>query len=215
MLTLIATGMSIGFSASTSCTAVCFPILIPYLASQSSTRILGGLKTVLLFSAGRLISYMALGIIVAWIMGSMNISPLMTPIVTIILSLVLVLHGLNTLGAFNFSQRPIAKACRGISSGKPHFIMGLLVGLRPCVPLLAALMYTVNLSSIFEVMVFMLCFGIASSLLVIAFGVAGRGFINLLVSRIGLERMRRLSGLVLVILGAFFLLQGIGGVIHL
>lgn len=64
-------------------------------------------------------------------------------------------------------------------------------------------------------MVFMLCFGIASSLLVIAFGVAGRGFINLLVSRIGLERMRRLSGLVLVILGAFFLLQGIGGVIHL
>ncbi|MBN1369907.1 MAG: sulfite exporter TauE/SafE family protein [Dehalococcoidaceae bacterium] len=214
MLSLIITGMSLGFSAGTSCTAVCFPILIPYLASDTSTRILSGLKTVLLFSAGRLVSYMALGVGVAFILGSADISPLMVPVVTLILSLVLVLYGLNTLGAFNTSQKPVARACRGITSRRPHFIMGMLVGLRPCIPLIAALMYTVNLSGVADVVIFMLFFGIASSMLIIVFGVAGRGFLNLLVNRIGLDRIRRLSGLVLVIMGAVFMLQAVGGIIN-
>jgi len=207
--------MTLGFSASTSCTAVCFPVLLPYLASEKNTRLLSGLYTVLLFSLGRLTAYMLLGVIVALIIGSADISPLLVPIVTLLLGLLLILYGLNTLGAFNTGKNPAVKTCQGITSKRPHFFMGLLVGSRPCMPLLAALLYSVSLSNIMHVIVFMLFFGIASSLLVIVLGVAGRGAINLLINRVGLERIRRLSGLVLVFMGFIFLIQGTGGLMGL
>jgi len=215
MLAIITTGMSLGFSASASCTAVCFPILLPYLASDTNTRLLQGLKTVLLFSLGRISAYMVLGMIVAFIIGSVDLSPLLVPVVTVCLSLILIIYGLHTLGAFNTSNQPVARACQGITRRRPHFLMGILVGSRPCIPLLAALLYSTSLSGVGQVMLFMLFFGLASSLLIIAFGVAGRGFLNLLANKISLERIRRLSGLVLVIMGVVFLLQGIAALINI
>jgi hypothetical protein len=194
MLSLIATGMSLGISASTSCAAICFPILLPYIASDTNTRL-------------------TLGLIIAFIIGSVDISPLLVPLVTLGLSLILIIYGLHTLGAFNFGNGIAVKTCKAVGSKRPHFFMGMLVGSRPCIPLLAALLYTTSLTGFGEVTLFMLFFGIASSLLIITLGVAGRGLINLVVNKIGLERIRRLSGLVLVMMGGVFLLQSIGGLI--
>ena len=211
MITLIATGLSLGFSASTSCTTVCLPVLLPYLASDKNTGFLRGLNTILLFTLGRMIAYMLLGIVVVFLIGSADISPWLVPAVTLLLGLVLFSYGLHTLGAFQLSTKPVVRACEAVSSRRPPFVMGLLVGSRPCMPLVAALLYSISLAGIGQVIIFMFFFGLASSLLVVVLGLAGRGVINLLVNKVGLDRIRRLSGLVLVFLGLIFVIQGIGG----
>ncbi len=213
ILALITTSLTLGLSASTSCTALCLPVLLPYLASGQDTRIMSSLGTVGLFSLGRLVSYTALGLAVVFLLGSVNISPALISGVNICLGVLLAVYGLYTLGAFSARRNPAAKACNCVASSRPHFYMGMLVGLRPCVPLLAALVYTVQLSDVFQVVAFMFFFCLASSLIILVAACAGRGVINLIINKIGLPRMRRLSGLVLIFTGLFFVLQGAGGLL--
>jgi sulfite exporter TauE/SafE len=123
------------------CLAFCAPIILPFVAGTEDTWT-GGLKATLGFSAGRMLSYLFLALAAslsyAWL-DNVILEDETHYTVRLVLSLtLLVLAALILLGhRTGIGSRGWLK---GLTSGSP-FVLGILVGLSPCAPLLASLAY--------------------------------------------------------------------------
>ncbi|MCJ7769042.1 MAG: sulfite exporter TauE/SafE family protein [Dehalococcoidales bacterium] len=208
-------GLTLGIGLATSCAVLCLPILVPYIASSAKPSIIRGLYTTLAFSSGRLISYLALGLIFGLLITTVEINPVITATATLILGLLLAFHGLSVLGLFKTKSIMGSIFCRYTEGGKSLVYLGMLTGLRPCLPLIAALTYSITLASIGETLTFMLSFGFASSLLIFLIGPVSAAVLGVTSKKISVERIRRISSLALVVIGLFFTIQGIGLIIYL
>ena len=207
-------GLTLGFGLSTSCAALCMPILVPYIASAERPTIRGGLYSSILFSFGRLISYLTLGLLFGLLITSVEINPIITSIVTLALGCLLIVHGLSTLGVFRIGTTIGSTFCRYIGTNRSPVYLGILTGLRPCVPLMAALTYSITLSGIGEVTLFMLSFWLGSSVLIFLIGPISGALARGAAKRVPVERVRRISGVALVVVGLFFIAQAAGLIIY-
>jgi len=208
-------GLTLGIGLATSCAVLCLPILVPYIASSAKPSIIRGLYTTLAFSSGRLISYLALGLIFGLLITTVEINPVITATATLILGLLLAFHGLSVLGLFKTKSIMGSIFCRYTEGGKSLVYLGMLTGLRPCLPLIAALTYSITLASIGETLTFMLSFWFASSLLIFLIGPVSAAVLGVTSKKISVERIRRISSLALVVIGLFFTIQGISLIIYL
>jgi len=207
-------GLTLGLGLSTSCAALCTPILVPYIASTERPNIRGGLYSSILFSLGRLFSYLTLGLLFGLLITSVEINPIITSIVTLALGCLLIVHGLSTLGVFRIGTTIGSTFCKFIGTNRSPVYLGIFTGLRPCVPLIAALTYSVTLSGIAEVLLFMLSFWFGSSLLIFLIGPVSGGLSGAVARKISVERIRRISGVALVVVGLFFIAQAAGLIIY-
>lgn len=208
-------GLTLGIGLATSCAVLCLPILVPYIASSAKPSIIRGLYTTLVFSSGRLISYLALGLIFGLLITTVEINPVITATATLVLGLLLAFHGLSVLGLFKTKSILGSIFCRYTEGGKSLVYLGMLTGLRPCLPLIAALTYSITLASIGETLTFMVSFWFASSLLIFLVGPVSAAVLGVTSKKISVERIRRISSLALVAIGLFFTIQGMGLIIYL
>jgi sulfite exporter TauE/SafE len=132
-----------------------------------------------------------------------------------VLGLLLVFHGLTVLGLFKAKSILGSIFCKYTEGKRSLVYLGMLTGLRPCVPLIAALTYSITLTGIGETMTFMFSFWLASSVLIFLIGPISGVVLGVTSKKISVERIRRISSLALIAIGLFFTTQGIGLVIYL
>ncbi len=214
MSSVIYLGLTLGFGLSTSCAALCTPILVPYIVSSEHPSLRRGFFSAVVFSSGRLISYLSLGLIFGLLVTSFEINPVITATTTLVLGCLLILQGFSSLGVFSVGRAIGSNFCQYIATRRSLVYMGILTGLRPCVPLLAALTYSVTLSGIAEVLLFMLAFWLASSLLIFLIGPISGSLAAVAGKRISVQRVRRISGVALVVVGLFFIAQAAGLIVY-
>lgn len=199
-----------GLGASVYCLASCIPVLLPLAAAAEKPSVLTGLGMSGLYSVGRLIAYAGLFMAVFLIKEIVSINATFVASASIVSGVILIVSGLISLGAFSVNN-PLGRfVCRYASGAKSPFYLGLMTGVRPCGPLIAAMTFTLTLASLIEVTTFVIGFWMASSLVFLAVGVGGGGLSLLLNRRIGMDRVRRIAGIAVIIIGILLTLQGIG-----
>jgi sulfite exporter TauE/SafE len=160
-----------GFSASLVCLGWCIPVIMPYSATAERPGVMSGLASSFLFCVGRLVSYIGLMSLFLIFREIVTISPIFGAVATLVSGIILVLSGLSSVGAIKTHSAFGRLLCQQVASTRSPLFLGVLTGLRPCGPLLAALAFMLTLPTIPRISIFMLSFWIASSVLVMVLGV--------------------------------------------
>lgn len=201
-------GIGFSFGIAGPCLLVCAPILITYIAGKQ-TIWRKALGDIFIFLLGRLLAYLILGYLAGLSasllrqFSSSNLISFFKPLggIVIILLGVFVLTG----------KEPASWACKftskKISNFSSLFILGFIIGMFPCAPLLALLFEIALISkTAFEGMLYALFFGLGtliSGLIVIG---SLAGIFSWLPSRIFKSKIsnlvfRIICALLLVLLG--------------
>ncbi len=144
-LRILATGFTVGFGP---CLAFCAPIVLPIIATTADNH-RQGLTAALVFSLGRALSYIFLGLLAGWSIRLLD-PVLNEPGWKLFFSLasgslLLLFGGLILLG-----KDTSLRYCRNfhkyfVDKRQPSmFILGILIGFTPCLPLLGILTYIAN-----------------------------------------------------------------------
>ncbi len=136
---LFITGLFMGLGP---CLAFCGPILFPYIAGSKRSW-LGGLKDILIFSASRVVIYGLLGLLASSI-GYFLTEVISSPKFNLIKYLgagifVLLLGMIMILGRTRFPFCRLLHKETIEKSAKSMILLGILIGVSPCLPLLGAL----------------------------------------------------------------------------
>lgn len=136
---LFVTGLFMGLGP---CLAFCGPILFPYIAGSKKSW-LGGLKDILIFSASRVVIYAILGLLASNI-GYFLTGVISSPKFNLIKYLgagifVLLLGIIMILGRTKFFFCRLLHRETIEKSTKSMVLLGILIGLAPCLPLLGTL----------------------------------------------------------------------------
>jgi sulfite exporter TauE/SafE len=186
------------------------PIIVPYIASAEHSTVIKGLYLSVLFSTGRLISYLVLGILLGFAISSVSISPIVAAITTIVLGCLVVFHGLSVLRIFRPNSVINLNICKYLKSHKSPVYLGVVTGLRPCIPLITAITFSINLSGIAEVILFMLSLWVGSSVFIFLIGPIIGGLARVASAKISAQRVKTISGVALVVVGLFLIVQSLG-----
>jgi len=179
--------------------------LAPHIAAEHPDA-KKGLIASMYFSGGRLLSYLILGLLVGYF-GGFFFNPFVAALVVIPLGVILMIYGFFI--SFGVRMRYASSICCGFSKVRSTFALGLMLGLRPCVPLIAALTYSATLSSILGSLVFMTSFWLGSTAYVPIMGILAGALTHFALSRSNVERVRRISGIALAVVGFIFANQGV------
>ncbi|MEM3003799.1 MAG: sulfite exporter TauE/SafE family protein [Candidatus Bathyarchaeia archaeon] len=197
--------MTLGLGLGISCVAQCAPVLAPHIAAEHPDA-KRGLVASLYFSGGRLFSYLILGLVAGYF-GSILFNPLVSALVAATLGATLILYGFFI--SFGSHTKYALSICCGFSRVKSTFLLGLMLGLRPCLPLIAALAYSATLPSILGSLIFMSSFWLGSTAYIPLMGLLAGVLTHFAVSHSSIERIRRISGIALVVVGFIFINQGV------
>jgi sulfite exporter TauE/SafE len=208
---VVSSGFVMGFSASLVCLGWCVPVIMPYTATGERPGIRSGLLTGGLFSLGRLVSYLALMSVFLAFRSLVPLSPDLGTAATLLSGLILILSGLSATGAIKLRASFASMLCRRVAGSPSPFYLGVLTGLRPCGPLLAAMAFLLALPSAMTMGIFIASFWVASSLLVLILSVVGGGISVLAGKKVGIERVRTITGMAMIFIGFFLILVSVGG----
>ncbi|MFH1505054.1 MAG: sulfite exporter TauE/SafE family protein [Candidatus Omnitrophota bacterium] len=203
---LLTAGLILG---SGPCLWLCAPVLISYIASnKQNTK--KSLISYLTFSAFKLLGYTIMGILAAVGVKLLNIPFLARYLdsIFLLLGVFIILIGISTIF---YREKGLGKICGWVNKGnvKNVGILGLLIGLAPCAPLLGILNYIVIISRIpYEAIIFSLVFGIGtvlSPLLILV--ILSAKLANFFSQNKKIKLLIRIiCGLILIVLGARILI---------
>ena len=212
---LFTAGVVLGAS---QCVISCLPILALYVAgTREGWR--EGLKATMIFSFSRLFAYVLLGF-VAGFAGTLLADLLQSPGFGSYLwisagALIALLGVLVILG-----REPHFHFCRALSrhtindSTKSMALLGFIVGVAPCAPLLGILTYiTFSANNSLMGAFYALCFGIGTSIItpIVLLGILSSVFPRLLFKNPKiLDIFRRSCGLLLLFFGARLIMDAVG-----
>ena len=162
-----------------------------------------------LASLGRLISYSGLLLVFAVLKFALPRGAFTTGIATMLSGVIAILGALGAFGVLNWATDIGKIFCRMVSDKKPPFYLGLLTGMRPCAPLIAALTFALTLSGFNEMSPFIVSFWLASSVLILILASATGGLASKFGQRIGIMRLRRIGGITLMVVGLVLVVQSI------
>jgi sulfite exporter TauE/SafE len=209
-MTAVITGFVMGFGASLGCMATCVPVLVPYTAAMEKPSILNGLSLAFLFSIGRLIAYAGLLAILVAVKEFTAISPAVAAAAALISGIILVISGLVALQVFNQPTAVNRILCSHVAGAKSPLYLGLLAGIKPCGPLVAAMAFMLSLPGVADMGIFMLFFWLASSVILLTIGAFSGWLASVMGQRLGVDRMRRISGIAMVVIGILIAIQATG-----
>jgi sulfite exporter TauE/SafE len=204
---LFASGLVLG---STSCLGLCAPMLLAYVVAHKKS-LSQSLLSYAIFSLGKLTSYAFLGILCA--LGATLIhNPRIAGFadaIYVVMGCFITLIGITTIF---YEQKTLSRMCAWFNTGNIRNvgILGLLVGLSPCLPLLGILNYIMLISkTVFDAVLFTLLFGLGTVLSPLLVLVALSAKAAAYLSRKPVFKMiiRVICGAVLVILGGKIILQ--------
>ena len=174
-LELFITGFLLGWGP---CLVYCTAILAPYLAG-TKTGWKEGLLSSVVFSAGRLIAYMLLGAVAGFsgrIFSSLYMTGNFSVYAQLAGGLFVFLLGLTII----MGKGKSISLCKYINkhNNESLFLLGILIGLAPCAPLMGSLVYILLKSgNIIEGAVYGLSFGLGTSLSPVLIIGAAAGFL--------------------------------------
>ena len=169
-LELFLTGLTLGIGP---CSAFCLPMLIPYVAGTQD-RWRGGVRATLIFALFRLLAYVILGL-AAGLSGELLVGFLGQEEFGLVVwslggSFTALLGMLMLLGREASSRvNPLFTALRRHTMGdslKSMGLLGFVVGITPCAPLLGILSYIAfTVEDMFTGAFYALCFGLGTSII--------------------------------------------------
>ena len=197
------------------CLYFCTPILIPYIAGTQKGW-LSGLRAILIFSFSRVIAYMVLAIIatsLGHILLRKHYESDVGRIVYLVFGLVVVLLGLaiviGKIPRLHLCHRFANKITRNSIGGIA--LLGLLIGLSPCIPLFGVLAYiAVKSNTVLQGVFYGACFGAGTLLTpLIPMGVLAGGISSLIARKpMIFDIVSRLCGCFLIYVGVRLLISG-------
>jgi sulfite exporter TauE/SafE len=206
---VIATALLLGLTASLSCLGLCIPILVPYIMERDK-KLREGLYTSIFFSVGRLIIYLSIGA-VAFIVGSAlteNTPVIWLKIAAGILGCVIIIYGAWVVFKIpkpNWCPAKLAQNFRPVFS----IVLGLLIGSFFC-PALWIMLTGSVLSGNFPTLIFsVVAFWSGSSIFILTAGTVSGGVGGRWGKKIGVEKLRDLCGMVLMMVGVFYLINAL------
>ena len=188
----------LGLSIGIYCFAYCAPFIAPFMVSQARER-KENFLVISKFISGRFLGYMVFGAIFGYLGEKIQDSTvnLILIIALMLLSCLLILHGLGLMKSKRFSF------CRRFKKYNPKLpvLMGFLMGVNICPPFLMSLTYVFSLHSVLKGMIYFLMFFIGTTLYFLP--VAFLGYLNKIKE---FQWVGRVSALVV---GSFFLVYGV------
>ncbi len=174
----------IGLITSVHCIAMCGGINLSQCIPQSEETTGGrfsSLRPALLYNAGRVLSYTAVGFIVGALGSVLTFSNTLQGVLKLLAGVFMVIMGLNLLGSFPWLRRLAPRMPKKIaksiymkkSKSKSPLIVGLLNGLMPCGPLQAMQIYALSTGNAFAGALSMFLFSLGTVPLMFLLGAAG------------------------------------------
>jgi len=209
MLTILMSGLLLGLGVGTSCMAFCTPVLVPHIVAdhRGGKR---GLFTSTIFSLGRLVAYLtyalALGVAGETLSGGIQSSA--SPML-IGMGALLIIYGVSISYGHYIWPNVTSRMCGHFSSHNSTFVLGVLMGLTPCLPLTMAMAYALTLRELPASIAFFTFFWLGSSTYTLALGGATGAIGQLAVARMQAGRIRRISGIALSVVGILFFSEGL------
>ena len=199
---------AVGLMTSVHCVAMCGGINLSQSASAEPGHVL---RANLLYQAGRVLSYTAVGALVGALGSVLSISDAAKGGIQLFAAAFMLIMALNLLGGFGWARRLSLHLPRGLSQrlaratrGRSSLIIGLAGGLMPCGPLQAMQLCALAAGSALMGGLSMLAFALGTVPLMLAFGLAG-GRLN---ARFG-RPMRLASGALVLLMGVNMLFSGL------
>lgn len=143
----------IGIFTSIHCISMCGAINI--IATKSKK----GVKNIILYNFGRVLSYTILGGIAGLIGSVFKFSEILSGIIILLAAIIMLIMSLSMLGICNLKNITLFK--NKIHS-RNSFVIGLLNGLMPCGPLQAMQLYALSTSNFIYGALSMLLFGLGT-----------------------------------------------------
>ena len=157
-----------------------------------------------LYNAGRLVSYTAIGCAVGALGGVLSIDPAVSGIIILLSAGLMLLMALKMLGVIDL---PELWCFRGEKAGSRNaFVIGLLNGFMPCGPLQAMQLYALSTGSALAGGGAMLLFGLGTVPLMLSMGV----FINIAKGQ-WRNRINKAASVVMLVLALTMLNRGLLG----
>jgi len=134
-------GIGFSFGLAGPCLLVCTPVLITYLAGKQ-VRLRQALVDISIFLFGRLLAYLVLGYLAGWsgFILRQFINSSLVACFKVSGGIVIILLGIYVW----LAKEPLAWACKcrasTIFNSSSLFILGFVIGIFPCAPLLALLL---------------------------------------------------------------------------
>jgi sulfite exporter TauE/SafE len=196
-----------GLTASISCLGLCIPILVPYIMERDKTS-KEGLFTSIFFSMGRFMIYMSMGLAVFMIGSQLtgNSPEIVLRIAVLLLGIVIISYGAWIVFRVSKPKWCPAKVSQNF---RPAFsvILGLLIGSFFC-PLLWFTLVQATLTRDFPTLVMSVAvFWVGSSGTILAAGFVSGEVGGRWRKKIGLERIRDICGMALILVGIFYLIN--------
>ncbi len=157
-------GLGFSFVLAGPCFLSCTPILVTYLAAKQ-LKLKESLKNILVFSLGRLLAYILLGFFVGISAGALRNFTDSKAVVFLkpLTGLLIIFMGVIVLSEKNHDFGLCGLIRNKLSGFTNLFTFGFIIGVSPCVPLLA-LLFEISLISrnAWQAMVYALCFGMGT-----------------------------------------------------
>jgi sulfite exporter TauE/SafE len=171
----------------------------------------------ILYNAGRLVSYTAVGVAVGALGSVIVISDLFRNIVLLLAGLLMVIMGINMLGLFpglrRFTPRLpqfLTKKIDGQRAGRGPLVIGLLNGFMPCGPLQAMQLYALSTGSPIRGGISMFLFCAGTIPLMFALGAAG-GILSGAKGRAFSQRAMQVGAIFVAAMGVVMFTNGWSG----
>jgi sulfite exporter TauE/SafE len=158
-------GLTLGFGP---CLASCGPLLISYLAGTQKSVYSSSLAYIV-FSLSRILAYLALGVLIFLFgeFGSKYMYGSFSRYVYIFAGIFIIIIGVLMASG----RSSYAKFCRRLSNLllkkdiKTIFLLGLIIGIMPCLPLISVLSYIALVSkTFFDSLLYSFCFGLGTAI---------------------------------------------------
>jgi sulfite exporter TauE/SafE len=173
----------IGALTSIHCVAMCGGIALSQSVKPTSGERLRQMQPGLLYNAGRVVSYTAIGALVGALGAAVSFTPFAKGAIAAIAGAFMVVLGLRMLGLLRtvpgnlfvwlFSRLKIGSRLRSsdrLQSNRGPFVVGLLNGLMPCGPLQAMQLYALGTGSAAAGALSMFAFSLGTVPLMLIFG---------------------------------------------
>jgi len=203
VLKLLTAGISMGWGP---CLALWGPILLPYIAAAKGDW-RGGLRISLMFSFGRLLALAILGGLASVAFASINrlFPPHRSGVLYLAIAIFIVLMGvLIVLGkGFKVPLHRILRKHLVDRGTESMLVLGFLIGILPCAPLIAILTYIAyTATNVLYGIVYALSFGIGTIVPVMVLGTLA-GFLpeRIFGSVRWLKVFRVICGVILILFG--------------
>ncbi len=200
------------FTGSTYCLAGCAPFISTYIMGTSNGTG-DGLRSYILFTTGRIITYGVIGILTGYMGRILDMKgpglPFLSGFFFIISGLILCLR--DSQGSKVCSAK-FNKFCKGFSyRGSIHlFLAGIILSIVPCPPLIAVMTGSLQYHSVLKGSIVMLLFGLGTMLSPLVLIAGAAGFISKKIKESAPRNnlfFQRIAGVIIMIMGGFMIIS--------